>query len=283
MPVKVSRPVLRWHGGKWRLAPWIISQFPPHKFYTEVFGGAASVLLRKPRAYAEVYNDLDGEIVNLFRVLQSDRNSEKLIRQLNMTPFARREFERSYRPTPHSVERARRLVVRSFMGFGSNAHTIGNRTGFRSFSNRSHTTPAHDWANYPEQLKVIIERLRGVVIENRPAIEVLGQHDHVEALHYLDPPYLMSVRTDRSRDYNHEMNDDDHRELAAFVKTLKGMVIISGYPSPLYEELYHGWLRREKAAIADGAKPRTEVLWISPNAERARHSLFERSACSPAA
>lgn len=265
--MKPTRPILRWHGGKWRIAPWIIQQFPPHKFYTEVYGGAASVLLRKPRSYAEVWNDLDGELVNLFRVLQSPTKADKLIRKLRLTPFARSEFNRSYVKAENMVERARRLVVRSFMGFGSNAHTIGKRTGFRSFSNRSHTTPAHDWANYPAQLAVLVERLRGVVIENRPAIEVLGQHDHVEALHYLDPPYLMSVRTDRSRDYNHEMTDEDHVELARFARNLKGMVIVSGYESALYDEIYEGWQKKTHAAVADGGKHRTEVLYISPRAQ----------------
>ena len=106
-----TRPVLRWHGGKWVLAPWIIEHFPPHRTYTEVFGGAASVLIRKPRAHAEVYNDLDGEVVNLFRVLQSDEQSARLTKLLYLTPFARAEFDMCYEPTEDTVERARRPVT----------------------------------------------------------------------------------------------------------------------------------------------------------------------------
>jgi len=115
----VSRPVLCWHGGKFRLAPWVIAHLPPHRIYVEPFGGAASVLLRKPRAYAEVYNDLDGDVVNLFRVLRDAQAGARLIAQLQLTPFAREEFLAAYEPADDPVERARRLVARSFMAFGT--------------------------------------------------------------------------------------------------------------------------------------------------------------------
>lgn len=116
-----QRPVLRWHGGKWLLAHWIIEHFGPHRVYVEPFGGAASVLLRKQRSYAEVYNDLDDDAVNLFRVLRSDRANE-LVDALRMTPFAQVEFLAAYKRCEEEVERARRLIIRSFMGFGSNGH-----------------------------------------------------------------------------------------------------------------------------------------------------------------
>lgn len=262
-----SRPILRWHGGKWRLASWIISHFPAHRVYTEVYGGAASVLMRKPRAYAEVYNDLDGEVVNLFRVLQCRERAPELRRLLALTPFAREEFELCYtsdEPTP--VERARRLIMVCFMGFGSNGHNTSKRTGFRAASTRSGTTPAHDWVNWPEQMGALVERLRGVVIESKPALQVLLQHDGVRALHYVDPPYVHVTRNQerRQRDYRFEMTDDDHRALAATLHGLKGMVVLSGYPCSLYdEELFKDWHRVEKTALADGARKRIEVLWMN--------------------
>lgn len=255
-----SRPVLRYHGGKWRLAPWIIQHFPPHRVYVEPFGGAASVLMRKPRSYAEVYNDLDGEIVNLFRVLRSDR-ADELVRLLRLTPFARAEFVLSYEPDDDPVEQARRTVVRSFMGFGSNAHN--QATGFRSNSNRSHTTPAHDWRNYPDAMETMVERLRGVVIEHRDARYVIAQHDSPETLHYVDPPYPFGTRN-RGPDYAYEMSDDDHRALADVLRSVQGMVVLSGYACDLYDvELYPDWHRVEKTALADGARKRTEVLWLN--------------------
>ena len=155
-----KRPLLRYHGGKWKLAPWILRHLPPHRVYVEPFGGGASVLLQKPRSYAEVYNDLDGEVVNLFTVARE--HGEELARSLELTPFARAEFDQSYEPGSEPIEQARRTVVRSFMGFGS-AGASGQSTGFRANSNRSGTTPARDWMNYPDCLRMVIQPLRDVV------------------------------------------------------------------------------------------------------------------------
>lgn len=272
-----SRPVLRWHGGKWVLAPWIIGHFPKHRVYVEPFGGAASVLIRKPRSYAEVYNDLDGEVVNLFRVLRVPEWASELVATLRLTPFAREEFAGAYDRSEDAIERARRLIIRSFMGFGSNGHA--RATGFRANSNRSGTTPARDWSNYPDCLVAVIERLQGVVIESRDAKEVMTAHDGPETLHYVDPPYVLSTRSDPSKDYAHELTDDDHAELLAHLNTLAGMVILSGYPHPLYDEALSGWKRLERVALADGARERTEVLWINRAAcERHHPDLFGEAA-----
>lgn len=266
------RPVLRWHGGKWKLAPFIIQNLPPHRIYVEAFGGAASVLLRKSRSYAEIYNDLDGNVVNLFEVLRSDL-AEELIRRLELTPYSRDEFESAYQSSDDPVEEARRLVVRSFMGFGSDGFNRNVRTGFRAASNRSGTTPAHDWVNYPENLRAIVKRLQGVVIERRPAAEVFCQHDGPETLHYLDPPYMPETRSNKSRKsgeryhaYAHEMTEVDHRDLLAQIQSLQGAVVISGYPTDLYDNALAGWHRIECKALADGAQKRTEVLWLNPTA-----------------
>lgn len=253
-----ARPILRWHGGKWLLAEWIISHLPKHRVYVEPFGGAASVLLRKQRSYAEIYNDLDGEVVNLFRVTRDHGGA--LRHAIELTPFSRDEFVLSYECCEDPLEQARRTVIRSFMGFGSNAHN--KATGFRANSNRSGTTPAHDWANYPGALDAIVQRLRGVCIENRGAIEVMLAHDGDETVHYVDPPYVSSTR-DKGTDYRHEMTDSQHVELAATLHSLRGTVVLSGYKSDLYDGLYSDWNRIERVALADGAKPRIEVLWIS--------------------
>lgn len=266
----LRRPALRYLGGKWKLAPWIVEQFPPHRVYVEPFGGAASVLLRKPRAFAEIYNDLDGETVNLFRVLRSDRAAE-LVRALTLTPFARDEFAESYAAADDEVERARRLVVRSFMGFGSGA-TFRRPTVFRSNSNASgrHNTAA-EWAGYPDGLVAIIERLRGVVIENSDAIEVMRRSDRPDTLHYVDPPYVPTTRSPTARragaaihSYDHELTESDHVALLAALRALSGMVVLSGYPCAFYDDALHDWQRIEREALADGARPRTEVLWLNP-------------------
>jgi DNA adenine methylase len=268
-----TRPVLRWHGGKWRLAPWIISHFPPHRVYVEPFGGAASVLLRKPRSHVEVYNDLDGEAVNLFRVLRDREAAVRLVELLALTPFAREEFLASYSLTGDPVEDARRFVARSFMGFGSNAActTLNGRaqTGFRSNSNRSGTVPAREWTGLPHALYATVERLRGVIVENRDACDVMAAHDEERALHYVDPPYLHALRSpanpsDLKHFYRHELTDGQHGALLDFLRSLDGMVVLSGYPSPFYDDALPGWRKATVAALADGARERTEVLWINP-------------------
>ncbi|MCJ8517784.1 DNA adenine methylase [Pseudorhizobium tarimense] len=280
-------PPLRWHGGKWLLAPWIISHFPQHRVYVEPFGGGASVLLRKQRSYAEVYNDLDDQAVNLFRVLQDTDASERPVAALELTPFARAEYEIGWEPTEEPVELARRLIIRSFMGFGSHAHAdmgAGHKTtGFRANSNRSGSTPAHDWARYPFRLAGIIERMRGVVIERRPALKVMRTHDGTDTLHYVDPPYLPETRGqknayDAKHQYRHELTVADHEELLEALRELTGMVILSGYPAALYDDALHDWMRVERQALADGARPRIEVLWINPLcADRLEQEQSQRS------
>lgn len=267
-----TRPAVRWHGGKWRLAPWIIAHFPPHRVYVEPFGGGGSVLLRKARTYAEVYNDLDGDAVNLFRVLRDPETAAELRRRLELTPYSRAEFQAAYGKVGDPVQRAAQLIVRAFMGHGSDGAHSPYRTGFRANSNQSSTTPARDWRNYPAAIPAYVERLRGVVVENRSALDVMAQHDGSATLHYVDPPYIHDTRARSGRRpggqtagvYAHEMSDADHSALLAALQELAGMVVLSGYPHPLYDEALTGWRRVETEALADGARKRTEVLWLNP-------------------
>lgn len=271
------RPPLRYHGSKWRDAPKIIERMPPHRIYCEPFGGGAAVLLRKPRSWAEIYNDIDGAVVNFFQVLR-DRH-EELIRALRLTPFARAEFELTYEETDDPVERARRTIVRSFMGHSSAATTKTHRIGFRANSFGSHGHGAKDWRNLPAALEVIVLRLQGVVIENRDAIEVIHNCDGPETLHYIDPPYPFSTRHISARHgacYAQELTDDDHRELERVALGLEGMVMISGYACELYDGLYDGWERityKTTASGANGAVERTEFLWLSPRCTAAQRQM----------
>lgn len=274
-----ARPALRYMGGKWRDAPWIIEHFAPHKTYVEPFGGGASVLLRKPRSYGEVYNDLNGEVVNLFRVLRDATTAPHLVEQLRLTPFARAEFDESYEHVADPVESARRLIIRSFMGFGSAGVNCAT-TGFRASCTRSGTTPAHDWANYPDALLATIERMRGVVIEQQDASAVMRRHDGPETLHYCDPPYMPETRSQKKgpqglyHSYVHEMAVSDHEALLATLRDLQGAVVLSGYHNALYDGALHDWIRSEKPSRADGARPRTEVLWINPRAAQQLRPLL---------
>ena len=263
----MSRPLLRYHGGKWLIAPWIISFIPRHLTYVEPYGGGASVLLRKGRSHEEIYNDLDGDIVNLFRVARD--NGEELKRQIILSPYSREEYLLAYKPTDDPIERARRTIVRAFQGraptgaTGKISEEGSIATGFRASSQGCGKTPARVWASYPDTFNAVIERLRGVVIENRDAIEVIDQHDSVSTFFYIDPPYLFSVR-DTGTDYRYEMTDEEHIRLARKLHEVEGSVILSGYHSDLYNDLYKGWIVKEKLTYSDGdkTKPRKEVLWM---------------------
>lgn len=264
----ITRPALRYHGAKFRLAPWVMGFFPEHTCYVEPFGGAAGVLLQKPRAYAEVYNDLDGDVVNFFRVLQDPELRAQLLERLVMTPYARGEFEKAWRPARGQVERARRLAIRAQMGFGSGGATKGS-TGFRIDTKRKYGTAQALWEQYPDSVAYAAQRLAGVLIENRPAIEVLQQHDAPSTLHFVDPPYVLATRDPRASSksntyYKHEMTDKGHMLL---LDALEGMVVLCGYDSELYASRLQGWQRHtttSRISAGRGSALRDEVVWLNP-------------------
>ncbi len=265
----ITAPVIRYHGGKFRLAPWVIEHFPPHQIYIEPFGGAAGVLIQKPRSYAEVYNDLDGDIVNLFRVLQNASQREALAELLVLTPYARNEFEQAWIYTDEPIERARRTVIRAQMGFGSAGATKGV-TGFRIDCRRKYGTAQQLWTRFPDQLATIGMRLADVMIENRPGVDVMLAHDSPQTLHYVDPPYMHSTRvkgSSKGRYYRHEMDDEQHAALLTSLNQLQGMIVLSGYPNDLYNDCLDGWTVNTTTArisAGRGSDTRTECLWLNP-------------------
>lgn len=267
----ITRPVLRYPGGKYLLASWVISHFPIHETYVEPYGGAGSVLMRKPRSQGEIYNDLDDDVVNVFRVLRDSEKAKELERLLKLTPMAYQEYKDAYDPSKNDIEMARRTIFRSFASIGSDGVNRKN-SGFRGLKNRqSGVTAASEWSRYPSAIQAFVDRLQGVVIERRPALQILSIYDRRNSLFYVDPPYLMGTRSTSTVRYIHEMTDADHVELADALKQLKGMVVLSGYRSELYDELYSGWRMVEKSNKAQNGKRRVECLWMSPNV---RTTLF---------
>jgi DNA adenine methylase len=283
-----TRPVLRYHGGKWKLAPWIISHFPKHQIYVEPFGGAGSVLLRKPRSFSEVYNDLDDEVVNLFQVMRDKCAAPELIRLVSMTPFSRQEYETAYQITTDPVERARRMIVRSFMGHGSTASNIDRKSGFRAnFVNGDRALPALDWANLPPALNQVASRLVGVVIERRPALQVIDRYDSPDCLIYADPPYLHETRSAKRKggqlycSYAVEMMDSDHDALLKRLLDCRASVVVSGYRNDLYDKVLKTWRRNEYQHYADGARKRVEVIWINDAAASAMYRQSDMFSVPP--
>lgn len=268
----IDHPPVRYPGAKWRLADWIMATFPPHLKYIEPYCGGASVLFQKPPAYIEVINDLDQEVVNFFEVLRN--RADELVRAVELTPFARQEYLQSFEPAEDLLERARRFYVRSRQAFGGQ----GKQTGWRTQQNMNRGKRLIDEWNEVDHLWAAANRLKQVHIECDEALKVIRRYDDEKTLFYVDPPY---VGTSRNRIfYNHAMTDDQHRELAALLHQVDGMVVLSGYPSELYDELYQGWTTLEKANqtngnIYGGKGSAIEKLWISPRTvELGRLPLF---------
>lgn len=264
MTATIMRPALRYFGGKWRLGPWIISHFPAHRCYVEPFAGGASVLLQKVPAAAEVLNDLDGTVVNFWRVLRE--RTEEFLHAVELTPFSRAEVDAAYEPASDPLESARRFYIRSWQSRGGPRAQW--RTGWRFARRPRHndTDPLDIW-HQTDHLWDIAARLKGAQIECDDALAVIRRFDSPCTLFYVDPPYLASVRSERwaEKAYAHEMTDAQHIALAELLRSIKGMAIVSGYQGPLYKDLYAGWPMAANRTVTDAATERTEVLWLSPN------------------
>lgn len=265
------KSVFLYTGSKWKIAPWVISHFPPHKTYIEPFGGSAGILLRKSPADMEIYNDMFGEVVNVFSVLRDKAAAEELGRLCYLTPYSRKEYYAAYdgikdggnADAPNSIERARRFLVRCNMGFGSIGGTRNSPTGFAADERR-----LKKWTDRytPENIAAWIERMKGVCIENRDALEVITRYDAKHALIYCDPPYTAESwhKADVGRVYN--KIGVDHHELLECLKDCAGYVVISGYDNELYRDMLSDWPQsfKETHTARNSAGKRTECLWVSP-------------------
>lgn len=268
---KITRPALRYYGGKWRIASWVIAHQPPCGLYVEPFAGAASVLLRRRPVPFEVLNDVDSNVVNFFQILR-DRTDE-LRRAVELTPYSREETILACAPTPDPLERARRFYVRSWQTMHGAPHMGNNGWRFGRQGGNGCRNTLDDWLRTPPLLKLLAERLRSVQIENDDALKILRRFDSPDTLFYCDPPYVRDTRSDRwaSNGYVHELTDWDHHHFLELIVRLKGMAVISGYACELYDERLAGWKRVERKTKygrnhQGTHRGSTEVLWISPNA-----------------
>lgn len=249
--------ILHYPGSKWSLAKWIISFFPEHETYLEPFFGSGAVLFSKDRSRLETVNDIDGEIVNLFKIIRE--RPDELARQTALTPHSRQEYYESYLEAEDEMERARRLLVRLWQGRGGKT---AHRTGWRSMIERNGPLPGKEWLSFPDKISVVAERLKGVQIESQPAELLIERYNRPNVLIYADPPYLLGTRTTTS--YKHEMTDADHEILLDRLNAHTGPVILSGYENDLYNDLLTSWRKEVVKAKAEGGASRKEVLWINP-------------------
>jgi DNA adenine methylase len=257
----IKRPALRWYGGKWDLGNWIIPFFPLHDHYVEPCFGAGSVLLQKPQVKLETVNDLNGRLVNYFRVLR-DRPAD-LIRLLDLTPWASDEYELSQEPVSNELEDARRFHIMCWMSVHGGPVPTGFRTQ-NSIGSR-YATPATDLIKH--DLWNVAGRLKNLQILNEDALITLSRYDNApDALIYFDPPYPTDTRTFKKGYAGLDMDSDFHTEAADILRRLPGYVVVSGYACPLYAELYeaHGWQRVDRMAQTNSGGKRVESLWLNP-------------------
>ncbi len=256
-----------WYGGKFSHLDWLLPLLPECHHYCEPFAGSAAVLLNRPPSPVETYNDLDGEVVNFFRILRDQ--SEELVRRIGLTPFSREEFSIACGSQPYDLddmERARRFFIRARQVRTGLAQTasLGRWANCKNTTRAGMSGVVSRWQGSVEALPGIADRLLRVQIENRPALELIDLYDEKGTLFYCDPPYVHGSRGD-SKAYGYELTDDEHECLAAKLHGVKGRVAVSGYQSDLYEMLFKGW-RRIDAPIKQAhsvKQPRQESLWVN--------------------
>lgn len=267
------KPVIKYPGAKWSLAERIISRFPPHHSYLEPFFGSGAVLFNKPRSHIETVNDLDGEVVNLFRCIREA--PERLAREVYFTPYSREVFEKGYREdaVAGQYDRAVRFLIRCNQGYGY--RTNETRVGWKNdIAARERAYAAKYWTELLEVILEAAERLRGVQIECRPALEVIRRFNFPNVLIYADPPYVLSSRSNGKKQYMHEMSDEDHLALLEALKAHTGPVLLSGYASPLYDRVLKGWHRETLHTTDQLSRRREEVLWMNFEPEDWQERMF---------
>lgn len=256
-----SAPI-RYYGSKWRLASWVISFFPPHETFVDVFGGAGNIILQKQPSKVEIYNDIDSSIHEFFKVMKCPDKVVELKRLLDLTPYSRDVFKEARQSAGTDVERALQILILSHFGHGSSG-LRGRNTGFRSFYGDAIKTASQIrlWRDKAKAVDNVSERFKTVALENLDCLDLIERCNYRDVLLYLDPPYPKDVRSHTRNEYNHEMDEEGHRRLLDLITGLDAMVVLSGYPGSLYDEL--PWQSYTTQARTINASFRTEKIWVN--------------------
>lgn len=248
--------ILNYPGSKWKMADLIIDQMGSHNTYVEPFFGSGAVFFNKSRVKVETINDIDGRIVNFFRVCRD--YPEQLIAKVLLTPHSREEYLNSYQVSPDPIEDARRLMVRCWQAIGAKT---SDRTGWRSIIDYNGPDTANEWATVWMKIEEVAYRLKGVQIEKQDAVKLLNRYNREDVLTYVDPPYLLKTRTNRL--YQHEYSNEDHMTLLELLRNFKGKVILSGYQSDMYDIALPNWYKICHDSTAESGAKRLEVIWMN--------------------
>lgn len=260
-----------YYGGKNCMVDKILPLIPPHVHYVEPFGGSAAVLLNKEQSKIETYNDLDGLVVNFFRVLRE--NPDELIRQLQLTPYSREEYDNALLNNLTDIEKARGLYIHFRQGMKAKK-TNNTWLCNMSYDKRS-GLKLRAWKSAIEKIMPIAERFSNVQIENLPGLEIIQKYDGKNTFFYIDPPYVFGSRSHKGDCYSHEMTDYEHETLLAQLAKCKGKVLLSGYPSELYEKHLASWHKIEIEKTINSSKgKRVEVLWMNYEPPNQQLQLF---------
>lgn len=254
------RTILKYPGAKWRIADWIVNLMPEHKSYLEPYFGSGAALFRKPPSRIETINDLDGDVVNIFRCIRE--RGDELARAVALTPYSREEYENAFEHSgvTDPVERARLFLLQHWQGHGFRTYC---RSGWKNdIAGREYGYAVRYWDRLPAWVADTVERLKEVQIEQMPAVDLIRRFRRPDVLIYADPPYLLSTRK-MKKQYRFEMSDSDHVELLAALKDHPGPVMLSGYDSALYNDTLSGWQKLQTAARAEKGLRRTETLWVN--------------------
>jgi DNA adenine methylase len=275
------RSPIAWYGGKIQMAKSIVSQFPPHTTFVDVFGGSAAILLAKEPSPVEVYNDIHSGLVTLFRVLRDPELFPRFERMCQLTPYSREEMEHcraSWQTEPDQVTKAWMFFVAVRQGFvGSHQGTKAAWSYAVGTSRQGRAKVVNAWLGVVDRLPEISARFKDVQVEYRDWASILADYDTPDTLFYCDPPYVPDTRVS-TNDYLHEMDEPAHTALVERLLTIKGKAVLSGYDHALYAPLGRaGWdtrytVRRSTAAnykTSKGHSMRTEVLWFNPAAQQA--------------
>ena len=249
------------------MAQQIVFLMPPHRSYLEPFFGSGAVLFNKPPSAIETVNDIDGDIVNFFKVLREQ--PDDLAEAISLTPYARDVYDDAHENRGSSdFDRAYRFAIRSKMGYRAKTRS---KSGFYiDVYSRERSYKLKNWNRLPGDLLEAAARLKEVQIENGPAIDLIRKFNHANVLIYADPPYLPVTWS--GNQYLHEMTEQDHLDLLDALKQHKGPVILSGYPSEMYDWELRGWSVIHRKSYNQNAAQRTEVLWCNFELP----SLFDR-------